>query len=61
MRLTVETESVKPKPRKAPEPPAKDKKLPQYMPIPKKYSNKNTSGLKYTVKEGKQTFNIDLK
>jgi hypothetical protein len=32
----------------------------RYVPIPKRYINPNTSGLKYTVKPGSQTFDIEL-
>jgi len=39
-------------------PPAAD--APKYVAIPVKYANPETSGLTYTVKTGKQTFDIDL-
>lgn len=66
VRLTVETESLKPAPRKPPapggKPPAPPAPAPagKYIPIPVKYADPRTSGLTLDVKEGKQVHDIVL-
>jgi hemoglobin len=56
-KVTIETESVKPaKDAKPPE----GKDAPKYVPIPVKYRDGETSGLKYEVKKGEQTFDVGL-
>ena len=54
MRVTIETESLK-NPAK---PPKGGKK---YVPIPRAYADPKTSGLTYTMLEGRQAFDIELK
>jgi len=72
LAVTVETESAKPKkteaygggraigqqqpPGGAPPPPDPS----EYVQIPKKYNDKNISGLRPTIKKGDNTFNITM-
>jgi hypothetical protein len=67
VKVTVETESVRPKgkkkanpPKDQGNPPKRDKKQSRYVPIPRKYASPKTSGLEYEVKKGTQTFDIQL-
>jgi hypothetical protein len=41
--------------------PAPEQPKGKYVPLPRKYSNPDTSGLSWTVKKGKQTHDIELK
>jgi hypothetical protein len=60
VRVTVETESVRPKPRPERHPTEKPEERPKSVAIPAKYADPSTSGLTYEVKQGKQTFDIRL-
>ena len=59
MRVTVETELLKPAPRKLPAPPAPAPGE-KYVKIPQQYASPQTSGLTYEVKEGKQNLDVHL-
>ena len=54
-RVTIKTESVKPKPTKVVRPGA-----PKYVAIPRKYSDAKPSVITFVVKEGNQEHNVEL-
>ncbi len=56
VKVTVETESAKPKGGGLPK-----VQQARYIAIPEKYARPATSGLTYTVQKGRQTLNIELK
>jgi hypothetical protein len=65
--VTVETESVRPKPRVpssvppgSADPPRKRDAAPKYVRIPDKYAKPETSGLTCDVRAGNQTLDLVL-
>jgi hypothetical protein len=67
VRVTVETESVRPRPRVpssvppgSADPPRKKGDAPKYVRIPEKYARPQTSGLTYDVRAGNQTLDLAL-
>jgi hypothetical protein len=60
-KMALPTELLeKARPGKSGEGPAKAPQAKKPVPIPKKFSDPDTSGLTYTVKVGSQVFDIDL-